>query len=304
MSTDAVLYDHPGPRARIRNWILTAVFGAGLLALFYWIYLKFDEKGQWAATLWKPFLEQSTWVDFILPGLQQTLSAALVAMVLSLTFGVLFAVGRLSDHWWVRVPAGIVVEFFRAVPLLLLIFFIFFGLPYVIEDLRMEAFWAVVAGLTLYNGSVLAEAFRAGVQAVPRGQSEAAYGIGMRKNQVMRYILIPQAARAMLPVIVSQLVVLVKDTALGYIISFPELLQLGVNVLSANYANVVAAAIVVAIIYIIINSLLTALAGWVDRLTRRRGIRVPRTSANPGQTGVQPTAAAQNTTVSSGLGGG
>ncbi|GAB7043173.1 MULTISPECIES: amino acid ABC transporter permease [Catenuloplanes] len=298
MSTDAVLYDHPGPRAKIRNLVLTVVFGAGLLALLYWIYLKFDEKNQWAAELWKPFLEANTWVNFIIPGLQQTLSAALVAMVLSLTFGLIFAVGRLSDHWWIRLPAGAVVEFFRAVPLLMMIFFLFFGLPYINGGVPVPAFWAVVIGLTLYNGSVLAEAFRAGVRSVPAGQGEAAYGIGMRKNQVMRYILIPQAARAMLPVIVSQLVVLVKDTALGYIVAFPELMQRGVNDLGANRANIVAAALVAAAIYIFINFLLTSLAGFIERRTRRRGIRVPRNAVNPVHT------AAQNVAMPAGMGGG
>jgi glutamate transport system permease protein len=274
VSTEAVLYDHPGPRAKLRNLILTGVFGVGLLALLYWIYSRFDEKGQWAGTLWKPFTQKSTWFDYILPGLQHTLEAAVVAAALSLFFGMIFAVGRLSDHWWVRIPAGAVVEFFRAVPLLLLMFFIFFGVPYITEQ-PMSGFWAVVIGLTLYNGSVLAEAFRAGVHSVARGQSEAAYAIGMRKGQVMTHILIPQAARAMLPVIVSQLVVLVKDTALGYIISYSELLQLGVNNLSANYGNVVQAAIVAAAIYIIVNSVLTTFAGWLSKRTRRSG-RAPR----------------------------
>jgi glutamate transport system permease protein len=285
MSTDAVLYDYPGPRAKIRNNVLTVIFSLVLLALLYWIYAKFDEKGQWAASLWKPFTQSSTWTDYILPGLAGTLKAAAVAMVLSLVFGLVFAVGRLSDHWWLRVPAGVVVEFFRAVPLLLLMFFIFFGVPFLTEQ-PMPVFWAVVIGLTLYNGSVLAEAFRAGIRAVPIGQSEAAYAVGMRKGQVMREILIPQAARAMLPVIVSQLVVLVKDTALGYIIAYSELLQLGVNNLSANFGNVVQAAIVAAAIYIIVNSALTATAGWLERYTRRTG-RTPRqaaaaTAAGPG----------------------
>ncbi|MFI5888707.1 amino acid ABC transporter permease [Actinoplanes sp. NPDC051513] len=279
MSADAVLYDHPGPRARARNRILTVAFGVLLLALLYWIYSKFDEKGQWAAALWEPFTKSSTWTDYILPGLQHTLEAAAVAMVLSLVFGVFFAVGRLSDHWWLRIPSGVVVEFFRAVPLLLLMFFIFFGIPFVTEK-PMSNFWAVVIALTLYNGSVLAEAFRAGVRSVPIGQSEAAYAIGMLKSQVMAQILIPQAARAMLPVIVSQLVVLVKDTALGYIISYSELLQLGVNNLAANFGNVVQAAIVAAIIYITINSALTATAGWLSRRTRRSG-KAPRRTTGP-----------------------
>jgi glutamate transport system permease protein len=274
VSTDAVLYDHPGPRARARNRIFTVAFGVVVLALLYWIYRKFDEKGQWAAVLWKPFTQASTWTDYILPGLKGTLVAAAIGMVLSLAFGILFAVGRLSDHWWLRIPSGMVVEFFRAVPLLLMMFFIFFGIPFVTEK-PMSPLWAVVIALTLYNGSVLAEAFRAGVRAVPLGQSEAAYAIGMRKGQVMGQILIPQAARAMLPVIVSQLVVLVKDTALGYIISYNEVLQLGVNNVAANFGNVVQAAIVAAIIYITINATLTAVAGWLSRRTRRSG-RAPR----------------------------
>ncbi|MBM2617733.1 amino acid ABC transporter permease [Actinoplanes sp. LDG1-06] len=292
MSTDAVLYDHPGPKAKARNLVLTIVFGIALLGLLYWIYSRFDAKGQWDGVLWKPFTYGTTWNDYIIPGLLNTLKAAAVAMVLSLAFGIIFAVGRLSDHWWVRLPAGAVVEFFRAVPLLLMMFFIFFGVPFITEQ-PMSIFWAVVIGLTLYNGSVLAEAFRAGVHSVPRGQSEAAYAIGMRKSQVMGQILIPQAARAMLPVIVSQLVVLVKDTALGYIISYSELIQLGVNNLSANYGNVLQAAIVAAIIYIIVNTLLTSFAGWLSRRTRRRG-RAPREAGT----------AAEQATIGPSMGGG
>jgi glutamate transport system permease protein len=269
VSNETVLYDHPGPKAKVRNTILTIVFGVLILALLYWIYSKFDEKGQWAGVLWQPFTQRATWENFILPGLWGTLKAAAVGMVLALIFGLIFSVGRLSERKWVSLPMGAIVEFFRAVPLLLMIFFVFYGLG-------VPTFWAVVIGLTLYNGSVLAEAFRAGIRAVPMGQSEAAYAIGMRKSGVMQYILVPQAARAMLPVIVSQLVVLLKDTALGYIVAYPELLQLGINVLSANYFNVIQAAIVVAIIYIVLNSLLTALAGWLERRTRRTGIRVPR----------------------------
>ncbi|WP_200209130.1 amino acid ABC transporter permease [Micromonospora coerulea] len=278
MSTSNVLYDHPGPRARVRNAVLSVVFGIGLVALLWWVYTKFDEAGQWEGRLWEPFTQAKIWTEFILPALWQTLVAAGTGMVLSLAFGIVFAVGRLSDHRWIRVPAGIVVEFFRAVPLLLMIFFIFYGVPFLIQG-PVTAFTAVVAGLTLYNGSVLAEAFRAGIRSIPGGQSEAAYAVGMRKSQVMQLILVPQAARAMLPVIVSQLVVLLKDTALGYIVAFPELLARGVNDLSANYGNVIAAAIVVAAIYIVFNSLLTALANWLDRRTRRRSFRIPKQAA-------------------------
>ncbi len=286
-STEAVLYDHPGPRARTRNTLLTVIFGVALLGLLYWVYLKLDEKNQFAGPLWEPFTRAETWTDFILPGLQATLSAAAVAMLLSLAFGLIFAVGRLSDRWWLSVPAGIVVEFFRAVPLLLLMFFIFYGVPFITQQ-AMPVFWAVVIGLTLYNGSVLAEAFRAGIRSVPQGQSEAAYAIGMHKSQVMQSILIPQAARAMLPVIVSQLVVLVKDTALGYIIGYTELLQSGVANLSANYGNAVAAAIVIGIIYILVNSALTSFAGWLEGRTRRTG-KAPTSPGAPVPAGTVAT---------------
>jgi glutamate transport system permease protein len=271
-SGSTVLYDHPGPRAIRRNRILTVIFGVAIFLLLWFVYTRFDAKGQWDAAKWKPYIQAKTWTEFILPGLWETLRAAVVGMVLSLAFGVIFAVARLSERWWISIPAGAIIEFFRAVPLLLMIFFLFYGVPFLIQG-PFPAFWAVVIGLTLYNGSVLAEAFRAGIRAVPSGQSEAAYALGMRKNQVMREILVPQAARAMLPVIVSQLVVLLKDTALGYIVAFPELLERGGNILAANYFNVVAAALVLAAIYILINSLLTLLAGWLDRRTRRRGMR-------------------------------
>jgi glutamate transport system permease protein len=278
MSTN-VLYDHPGPRARLRNAILTVVFGVAIAALLWWIYLKFDEKGQLTAALWKPFTEAATWKNFIWPGLRETLRTAATGMVLALAVGLVLATGRLSERWWIRLPAGVIVEFFRAVPLLLLIFFVFYGL-------EVSAFLAVVIGLTLYNGSVLAEVFRAGIRAVPAGQSEAAYAVGMRKDQVMRNILLPQAARSMLPVIVSQLVVLLKDTALGYIVALPELLQLGVNVLSANFGNVVAAAIVAAAIYVVLNSLLTLLANWLDRRTQRRGLGAAEAGARAAAAGI------------------
>ncbi|GIF75804.1 amino acid ABC transporter permease [Asanoa siamensis] len=272
MNGETVLYDHPGPRAKVRNAILTVVFGALILALLYWIYRQFDEKGQFTKVLWEPFLQGDVWKNFILPGIEGTLKAAATAMVLALAFGLIFSIGRLSEHRWISVPAGVVVEFFRAVPLLLMIFFISFGVPFLIDS-PVPPFWSVVIGLTLYNGSVLAEAFRAGIRAVPTGQSEAAYAVGMRKSAVMRHILVPQAARAMLPVIVSQLVVLLKDTALGYIVSYSELLQLGVNVVAANFFNVIQAAIVAAVLYIVVNFALTGLANYLDRRTRRSGIK-------------------------------
>ncbi|HZX05645.1 amino acid ABC transporter permease, partial [Kribbella sp.] len=177
---------------------------------------------------------------------------------------------RISDHKWVRVPATFVVELFRAVPLLILMFFFYYGsLQF---KLGLTPFWAVVLGLMLYNGSVLAEIFRAGIAAVPKGQREASYALGLRKNQVVRLVLLPQAISAMLPAIVSQLVVLLKDTALGFIITYPELLYVGKQMggrLTYGFPYL-PTYFVIAIIYIGLCSVLSLLAKYLEGRSRRR----------------------------------
>ncbi|MEO3872293.1 amino acid ABC transporter permease [Nonomuraea sp. B12E4] len=268
MST-TVLFDSPGPRARVRNGVLTVVSLIVVAAVLYGIWSGFDAKGQWEAKIWQPFLQWETWDFYIIPGLLGTLQAAAVAAVLALAFGAVFGLARLSDHAWIRVPAGVVVEVFRSIPLLLLIFFIFYLAPTVAGP-GDYTFMAVVVGLMLYNGSVLAEVVRAGVHAVPKGQSEAAYAVGMRKNQVMRLVLLPQAVTAMMPAIVSQLVVLLKDTALGYIIAYVDLLNTGFKILPARFfGSLIPAAIVIGIIYVALNMALSYLATWLERRSRR-----------------------------------
>ena len=262
-----VLYDVPGPRARLRNNVLTLVFGVVLLLVAYFVWTKFDEKGQWDGKLWEPFLRGETWTELILPGLLNTLVAAALAAVLALLFGAVFGIARLSDHRWVRIPAGVVVEAFRAVPVLMLIFFAQYGGS--LAGLVVTEFAAVVFGLTVYNGSVLAEIVRAGILAVPRGQAEAGSAIGLRKNQVMRLILLPQAVTAMMPAIISQLVVLLKDTALGFVVAYADLLNAGARVVPANYANLIPSVIVIATVYIMINLALGYLANWLERRSRR-----------------------------------
>ncbi|GAA2458211.1 amino acid ABC transporter permease [Actinomadura vinacea] len=300
MSKEAnVLFDAPGPRARRRNNLLTAVSALLLLALVTVAALRMNDQGQFAWRLWKPFLNGDVWANLILPGLGNTLKAAVVASVLAILFGVVFGLARLSDHAWIRVPAGAVVEFFRAIPLLILIFLAFFVpnkvSPVIAETpfgtfqrvmvdtfggifgveinagvITVPAFAAVVFGLVLYNGSVLAEIVRAGVNSIPRGQSEAAYSIGLRKNGVLRLVLLPQAITVMMPAIVSQMVVLLKDTALGFIIAYGELLQAGFKQVPANYENnVIQAGIVVAVVYIAINMALSSVANRLERRSRR-----------------------------------
>lgn len=272
----SVLYDAPGPRARMRNTVLTVVVVLIALLAVYVMVTKLDEKNQLNADLWTPFLRGDVWINLILPGLFNTLSAAAVAALIAVPFGFVFGIGRLSDHAWIRVPAGAVVEFFRAIPLLIMIFAVMYG-GNAVFGLTVTPFMAVVTGLVLYNGSVLAEIVRAGILSIPRGQSEAALAIGLRKGQVMRMILLPQGVTAMMPAIVAQLVVLLKDTALGFIVSFEDLLNAGARVLPSNFNNIIPAVIVIAIVYIIINLIAGVIAIWLERRSRRSR----KTSAQP-----------------------
>jgi len=266
----SVLYDVPGPRARRRNLALTVLFGLILAVGAYLLWRQLSNRGQWDSELWKPFLEGDAWTNLILPGLVNTLSAAAVASVLALLFGALFGIARLSEHRWIRIASGTIVELFRAIPLLILIVFLKFGVNSLGLGIRVEAFHAVVIGLMLYNGSVLAEVVRAGIQSIPRGQSEAAYSIGLRKSGVMGYVLLPQAITAMMPAIVAQLVVLLKDTALGFIVTYEDLLYRGVVVFAANNPpKYLQAMIVIGAIYVAINLAVGALANALERRSRR-----------------------------------
>ncbi|MFF5052542.1 amino acid ABC transporter permease [Micromonospora sp. NPDC000663] len=274
MSQASILYDLPGPRAKRRNAILGVVSTAGIIALLAYIGYKFADTGQFEARKWEQFQYASVQRE-LLGGLWATLKAAGIAAVLALLFGAVFASARLSDKWILRTPATFVVELFRAIPLLILIFFGYYvPLQY---GWSIDKLWALVIGLMLYNGSVLAEIFRAGINAVPYGQTEGAYAIGMRKNQVLRLILLPQAVRSMLPAIVSQLVVLLKDTALGFIITYPELLFVGKQIGGRLPFGLpyVPTYLIVAAIYIAICGALSVLAWW---LQKRMG-RTPRTAA-------------------------
>lgn len=266
-----LLFDVPGPRARRRNRIIGLVGTVVLLATGAYIAYRFAETGQFSATKWSIF-EYAQVQRTILDGYLNTLKAAAVASVLAVTLGAVLAAGRLSDHRWLRGPAFVLVEGFRAIPLLLLMFLFYYGAPQV--GLRLSPFLAVVLGLTLYNGSVLAEVFRSGVEAVPRGQSEAAFSIGLRKRQVMTTVLLPQAIRTMLPAIISQLVVLLKDTALGFLVTYPELLKELKQLATAGEFEfpLIPLVIVGGTIYIATCLALAAIARLLERrLSRPRG---------------------------------
>jgi glutamate transport system permease protein len=266
----SLLYDTPGPRAKRRYLLFSVVFAVLFALLLWWIWQTMDDKGQLKWALWEPFTTSQAWTTYLLPGLGDTLKAAAISMVIALPLGAVFGIARLSDHRWIRAIAGTVVEFFRSIPVLLLMLFaneLYVRSTNISSEER--PLYAVVTGLVLYNASVLAEIVRAGILSLPKGQSEAAMAIGLRKGQTMSSILLPQAVTAMLPAIVSQLVVIVKDTALGgVLLGYTELLN-SRSTLAANYANVVPSFIVVGIIFIIVNFTLTSFAAWLEARLRR-----------------------------------
>ncbi|OKK22827.1 amino acid ABC transporter permease [Streptomyces sp. CB00455] len=267
----SVLYDTPGPRAKARNWIYSGVFVALFALAAWWALSLMAEKGQLEADKWTPFVTDSrVWTTFLIPGLLETLRAAAIAMVIAIPLGALLGIGRLSDHSWVRVPVGAVVEFFRAIPVLMLMLFgfsLYVQFADVSSDLR--PLYAVITGLVLYNAAVIAEIVRAGVLSLPSGQTDAAKAIGMRKGQIMVHVLIPQAVTAMLPALVSQLVVILKDTALGgSLLGLGELLSMNRQI-SANYSNTIATLVVIALIYIVVNFGLTTFASWLEGRLRK-----------------------------------
>lgn len=268
MST-SVLFDAPGPRAK--RWTLGGnVLGVLLaLGLVAWVLVQLDAKGQLAWDLWGPAFSARTWEFYLLPGLLNTLRAAAFAIVGSIAFGLIFGMGRLSPAAPVRWLCGVVVEFLRAVPVLLMMVF-FYGLfGQLLPGLADKAFVAVVVALILYNGSVIAELVRSGVGNLPSGQGEAGLAVGLTRGQTLRSIQLPQALVAMLPAMVSQVVVVLKDSALGSIIGFSELLRSG-QIVSSGDGNPLQVLALVAVVFILLNMLLTVVAHRLSKLLSSR----------------------------------
>lgn len=272
-----VLFDAPGPRARQRTRVLTVLSLLGLLALAYVVVHQFAVNGQLAEEKWQPFARWG-FQSFLLEGLLMTLKAAGVAAVISLPFGALLALGRLSTYRLVRVAAGGFVEFFRSVPLLLIMYVFLLAVPK--TGYTFPVFWQLVLPVVLCSSALLAEIFRAGILALDKGQSEAASAIGLRRWQSMRLIILPQAIRLMVPTLVSQMVSLLKETTLGYVVSYPELLNRAKS-MGAYTHDFVQSYLVVTAMYIVLNAVLSQLAHWIER----RQQRVPRAGGDKHEPG-------------------
>ncbi|PWC07151.1 amino acid ABC transporter permease [Mycetocola zhujimingii] len=267
----SVLFDAPGPKARRLSLIVSIVVGILILAGLYWIYSILAAPrpssggvvlpGMFDPSRWDIFSDPEVWT-FIGTGVLNTLRAAGAAAVLALVLGVIFALLRTAKTAWIRVPTTVVLEFVRGMPVLLMMLFILLGFS-------SGAYLAVVLALGLYNGAIIGEALRAGLASLPRGQREAGLSLGMRELQTRMLIEFPQAFRQMLPVIVAQLVVLLKDTSLGFIVGYPELLRATMNNLASFYGNryLFSLFAVTFVIYLIMNLSLSWVARWLSKHT-------------------------------------
>ncbi|MDP9848537.1 amino acid ABC transporter permease [Streptosporangium lutulentum] len=271
----SLLFDEPGPRARRRIRIATVVGAVAVLGLLALAVRQFAANGQLDADRWQPYATWPMW-RYLLNGLWSTALAAVVSAALSMAAGLALALGRLSRRRWVRVPAATYVEVVRTVPALLLVYVVLFALPRYGLDLPL--FWKLVVPLSVSNAAAFAEIFRAGIGSIERGQSEAGLAVGLTYGRTMRLIVLPQAARRVLPSIVSQSVGLLKDTSLGFVVSYAELLYSG-KVLATYNGLLIQTYIVVALTYLVVNASLSKLARVLEARTpqarrpRRRLIR-------------------------------
>lgn len=270
----SVLYDAPGPRARRRAWAGSAVVTVLLAGLAVWAGARLEAQGQLSAERWGPVLDPGTeefaqvWRLLGL-GLRGTLVAAALAISCSFIVGTLLAVGRMMLGRWTRTPLVGVMELLRGLPVVISIFFAYRVLPELGVDISPlpgeDGLWYLLIGLTAYNGVVIAEILRAGVASLPGGQRDAAAALGMTRWQVMRLVLLPQAFRVMLPSLISQLVVVLKDTSLAGLLGlYSELLRQGIRI--ANLLdNPIQLYFVVGTIFVLLNGTLSALAVRLER---------------------------------------
>ena len=275
MSMRDALFEAPGPRMRRNIRVGTAISLVLATVALGLVVQRFYLTGQLAAKYWTFFGQASTWA-FLGRGFLGTIQVALVAGVIALVLGLVLMLGRTSALRPVALVSRVVIDFFRGVPSLLLIYFFFLVVPQ--YGIKLSSFWMITLPVGLAASGVLAEVFRAGVNAVPRGQVEAAMSLGMSKHKITFKIVLPQAIRFVIPTLISQLVVVVKDTTVAYVVSYPDMLQ-NARVLITNYDALVSTYFVIAIIYILLNYLINKASVAVARKTGTKIISRTSTAA-------------------------
>ena len=268
LSMRDALYEAPGPKTRHRVRIGTAISAVVVLLAIAAVIRQFWVTGQLAPRYWSLFLQWTTW-RFLGQGLLGTVAVALTAGAIALVLGLTLMLGRTSGVRPLAALCRVVTDFFRGVPSLLLIYFFFF-VPAQL-GLKMPSFWMLALPVALAASGVLAEGFRAG-ESKSKGQVEAALSIGLSRAQTMRRVVLPQAVCYVIPSLIAQLVVVVKDTTVAYVVSFPDLMQ-NARVLITSYDALVSMYLVIAVIYILINYAINKASVYV---AHRTGVKIIR----------------------------
>ena len=268
MTIKEALYEPPGPKARKRVTIATSLSLVALAILIALVIHRFAVTGQLAAKYWSFFTRLTTW-RFIGAGLVGTLQAASMGGLLAFVFGFLMMLGRIFGSKILRGLCTALIEFSRGVPTLLFIYFFFLVVPQM--GMRLPAFWKISLPVAISASGIVAEVLRCGVNAVPKGQREAALSIGMLDSHIFCKVVFPQAFRYCLPALISELVIVVKDTNFAYVVSFPDLMQ-NAKVLISNYDALLSVYLVVAILYILINYALNRLSAYLADRWKTRSI--------------------------------
>ncbi len=268
MSSQAtrVLFDEPGPRGRRLIRVTSVVVGVLIVAVAALVVRQLGANGQLAPEMWS-FLTYPAILAYLGWGLGGTFLATALAAVVAFPLGLVLALGRLSPNRLVsRLSTGW-VEFFRSIPMLLVVYAFLLALPRF--GLVFPVLWMLVIPMILVSSASTAEVFRAGILAVEKGQWEAASSLGMERSRVMRLVILPQAFRIVTPNLLTGLVSLLKDSTLGYVVSYPELMQQGKS-LASYYGYLVQTYLVIAVIYVALNYGLTRLASYLQARGSRK----------------------------------
>ncbi|MFZ2479561.1 MAG: amino acid ABC transporter permease [Propioniciclava sp.] len=278
-----VLFDEPGPRGKVMI-VVWSVVVAVIVALAVWAALvQFDSHGQLAADRWT-FLLNPGIVAFLGEGVRNTVIATGVAALVAYPLGLALALGRMSSRRWISTLCAGWIEFFRAIPMLLVVYAFLLALPRLSPALALPVFWMLVIPMILVSSATTAEVFRAGIKAIDKGQWEAAESLGMTHSTMMRLVILPQAFRIVLPALLTGLVSLLKDSTLGYVVSYPELMQQGRTV-TAYYGYMIQTFLAISVIYVVLNYLLTKVATWLQSRSTRKA------TANPAALAQEPVPA-------------
>ena len=251
-----ILYEAPGPKTRRYIAVATVISLIALAALLVVIIRQFYITGQLSAKYWSIFTRYTTW-RFLGRGLAGTVKVALMSSVVTFAAGLLLMLGRISRSRILRGLSTVLIEITRGIPTLLFIYFFFLLAPQF--GLKLPAFWKIVLPVSISAAGVVAEVLRSGVNAVPKGQTEAAVSLGMRSGSVFFKIVFPQGFRYVIPALIAEIVIVLKDTTFAYVVNYADLMQ-NAKVLISNYDALLSVYLVAAVIYIIINYLLNKLS--------------------------------------------